>query len=130
MLYITYDVNSISTSTCTPGPCQPQEARSPDIRPTCHRFSTDFIPSASLSYCRLASKDGIMRSPVRTIAIIGGGFSGSVLAARLLRRPPAEPSRIVLIERRAQLGRGVAYQATVHQPLLNVPAGRMSADPA
>ena len=71
-----------------------------------------------------------MRSPVRTIAIIGGGFSGSVLAARLLRRPPAEPSRIVLIERRAQLGRGVAYQATVHQPLLNVPAGRMSADPA
>jgi uncharacterized NAD(P)/FAD-binding protein YdhS len=74
--------------------------------------------------------DGIMRSPVRTIAIIGGGFSGTVLATRLLRRPPAEPSRIVLIERRAQVGRGVAYQATVHEQLLNVPAGRMSADPA
>jgi len=70
-----------------------------------------------------------MRSPVRTIAIIGGGFSGTVLAARLLRRPPAEPSRIVLIERRAQVGRGVAYQATAHEQLLNVPAGRMSADP-
>jgi uncharacterized NAD(P)/FAD-binding protein YdhS len=73
--------------------------------------------------------DGIMRSPVRTIAIIGGGFSGTVLAAGLLRRPPAEPTRIVLIERRAQVGRGVAYQATVHEQLLNVPAGRMSADP-
>ena len=70
-----------------------------------------------------------MRSPVRTIAIVGGGFSGTVLAARLLRRPPAEPCRIVLIERRAQVGRGVAYQATVHEQLLNVPAGRMSADP-
>jgi uncharacterized NAD(P)/FAD-binding protein YdhS len=70
-----------------------------------------------------------MRSPVRTIAIIGGGFCGTVLAANLLRRPPAQPSRIVLIERREHLGRGVAYQATAHRPLLNVPAGRMSADP-
>jgi uncharacterized NAD(P)/FAD-binding protein YdhS len=69
-----------------------------------------------------------MRSPLRTIAIIGGGFCGTVLAANLLRRPPAKPSRIVLIERREQLGRGVAYQATAHRPLLNVPAARMSAD--
>jgi uncharacterized NAD(P)/FAD-binding protein YdhS len=70
-----------------------------------------------------------MRSRVRTIAIIGGGFSGTVLAANLLRRPPARLSRIVLIERREQIGRGVAYQATAHRPLLNVPAERMSADP-
>jgi uncharacterized NAD(P)/FAD-binding protein YdhS len=69
-----------------------------------------------------------MRSPVRTIAIIGGGFCGTVLAANLLRRAPAKPSRIVLIERREHLGRGVAYQATAHRPLLNVPAARMSAD--
>lgn len=70
-----------------------------------------------------------MRSPVRTIAIIGGGFSGTVLAAALLRRPPAQSCRIVLIERREQLGRGVAYCQSVHQPLLNVPAERMSVDP-
>ena len=69
-----------------------------------------------------------MRSPLRTIAIIGGGFCGTVLAVNLLRRAPAQPSRIVLIERREQLGRGVAYQATPHQLLLNVPAARMSAD--
>jgi uncharacterized NAD(P)/FAD-binding protein YdhS len=71
-----------------------------------------------------------MRSPVRSIAIIGGGFSGTVLAAQLLRRPPAEPCRIVLIERREQVGCGVAYQATAQEQLLNVPAGRMSADPS
>jgi uncharacterized NAD(P)/FAD-binding protein YdhS len=69
-----------------------------------------------------------MRSPLRTIAIIGGGFCGTVLAANLLRRPPARPCRVVLVERREQPGRGVAYQVTAHRPLLNVPAGRMSAD--
>jgi uncharacterized NAD(P)/FAD-binding protein YdhS len=70
-----------------------------------------------------------MRSPVRTIAIVGGGFCGTVLAVRLLRQPPAQPSRIVLIERREDVGRGVAYQAAPDHQLLNVPAGRMSADP-
>ena len=69
-----------------------------------------------------------MRSPLRTIAIIGGGFCGTVLAVNLLRRLPGQPCRIVLIERREQLGRGVAYQATGHRLLLNVPAQRMSAD--
>jgi uncharacterized NAD(P)/FAD-binding protein YdhS len=71
-----------------------------------------------------------MRSPVRTIAIIGGGFSGTVLAAALLRQPPSQPCRIVLVERREQVGRGVAYRQSQFRPLLNVPAGRMSADPA
>ena len=71
-----------------------------------------------------------MRSPVRTIAIVGGGFCGTVLATRLLRQPPEEPSRIVLIERREEVGRGVAYQPSPSGPLLNVPAGRMSADAA
>lgn len=70
-----------------------------------------------------------MRPPVRTIAIIGGGFSGSVLTCALLGRPPAEPCRLVLIERQEQLGRGVAYRASTYRPLLNVPAARMSADP-
>jgi uncharacterized NAD(P)/FAD-binding protein YdhS len=74
--------------------------------------------------------DRSMRSPVRTIAIIGGGFSGTVLAAALLRQPPSQPCRIVLVERREQIGRGVAYRRSQFRPLLNVPAGRMSADPA
>ena len=66
---------------------------------------------------------------LRTIVVVGGGFSGTVLAARLLGQPPAGPTRIVLIERGGQPGRGVAYAAREHPYLLNVPVGRMSASP-
>jgi len=62
-----------------------------------------------------------------TIAIIGGGFSGTVLAANLLRRPPLNPTRIILIERRSHMGWGVAYRPRAFPYLLNVPASRMSA---
>jgi len=62
-----------------------------------------------------------------TIAIIGGGFSGTVLAANLLRRPPPSPTRIILIERRSCMGCGVAYGPSAYPYLLNVPASRMSA---
>ena len=66
--------------------------------------------------------------PLPTIAIVGAGFSGTVLAACLLREAAMPPTRIVLIERAPQLGRGVAYARRDHDYLLNVPAGRMSAD--
>jgi uncharacterized NAD(P)/FAD-binding protein YdhS len=69
-----------------------------------------------------------MRSPGRTIAIIGAGFSGTVLAVNLLRRAAAGPTRIVMVEPRAELGRGVAYQNDWYPHLLNVPAERMSAE--
>ncbi len=68
-----------------------------------------------------------MQTSRRTIVIIGGGFSGSVLAASLLRHPPAVPTHIVLVERQARVGCGVAYAPTPFPHLLNVPAGRMSA---
>lgn len=68
-----------------------------------------------------------MASRSHTIVIIGGGFSGTVLAARLLRSRIAIPTRIVLIERRAQVGCGVAYASRTFPFLLNVAAGRMSA---
>jgi uncharacterized NAD(P)/FAD-binding protein YdhS len=64
---------------------------------------------------------------LRTIAIVGGGFCGTVVAANLLRRPPAGPTRIVLIERSGAVGRGVAYADRGFPYLLNVPASRMSA---
>jgi uncharacterized NAD(P)/FAD-binding protein YdhS len=64
---------------------------------------------------------------LRTIAIVGGGFSGTLVAANLLRRPPTGPTRIVLIERTADVGRGVAYAQRAFPFLLNVPAARMSA---
>ncbi|MBV8400342.1 MAG: FAD/NAD(P)-binding protein [Acetobacteraceae bacterium] len=65
-----------------------------------------------------------MRIP--TIAVIGAGFSGSLLSVHLLRRCPASV-RVILIERNAQFGRGQAYSTGNPTHLLNVPAGRMSA---
>jgi uncharacterized NAD(P)/FAD-binding protein YdhS len=68
---------------------------------------------------------------VRTIAIVGAGFSGTMLAVHLLRQQEAAaPScKIVLIERSGRFGPGLAYGTTSPSHLLNVPAGRMSALP-
>lgn len=67
------------------------------------------------------------RSP-STIAIIGGGFSGTMVAIHLLQQSK-HPLRIKLIERAPEAGRGVAYSTPVQSHLLNVPAGMMSAFP-
>jgi uncharacterized NAD(P)/FAD-binding protein YdhS len=65
---------------------------------------------------------------LRTIVIVGAGFSGTAVALNLLRLPHARPLRVVLIERaRARMMRGAAYASESHLHLLNVPAGRMSA---
>ena len=61
-----------------------------------------------------------------TIAVIGAGFSGTLLSLHLLRRCPP-PIRLVLIERTSQFGRGVAYATENASHILNVPAARMSA---
>jgi uncharacterized NAD(P)/FAD-binding protein YdhS len=63
-----------------------------------------------------------------TLVIVGAGFSGTVLAARLLRRPPGRATDVILIERGPEMGRGVAYAAREFPYLLNVPAARLSAD--
>jgi uncharacterized NAD(P)/FAD-binding protein YdhS len=63
-----------------------------------------------------------------TLVIVGAGFSGTVLAANLLRRPSSQGTDIVLIERGSAMGRGVAYASRDFPYLLNVPAGRLSAD--
>jgi len=68
---------------------------------------------------------GIMAN---TLVIVGAGFSGTVLAANLLRRPPPVATDIVLVERGPAVGRGVAYAARELPYLLNVPAARLSAD--
>src|ERR1700712_2544610 len=60
------------------------------------------------------------------IAIVGAGFSGTLLALHLLQRVPPH-TRVVLIERNAQFGRGPAYSTGNSSHLLNVPAGKMSA---
>jgi uncharacterized NAD(P)/FAD-binding protein YdhS len=63
----------------------------------------------------------------KTFVIVGAGFSGTVLAANLLRHPPSDGADIVLIERNGAMGRGVAYAAHEFPYLLNVPAARSSA---
>src|SRR6185437_16728850 len=61
----------------------------------------------------------LLNSPIRTIAIIGGGFSGTTVAANLLRLLNSEPTRIVLIERSRCIARGVAYADREYKYLLN-----------
>ena len=60
------------------------------------------------------------------VAIIGGGFSGTLQAINLLRH---DGPRATLIERRAEAGRGIAYATAHPDHLLNVRAGNMSALP-
>ncbi|WP_228051535.1 FAD/NAD(P)-binding protein [Microcystis aeruginosa] len=60
------------------------------------------------------------------IAIIGGGFSGSLVTANLLR-DTGTPLSIALIECRKPLGTGIAYGTRDSGHLLNIPAGKMSA---
>ena len=61
-----------------------------------------------------------------SIAVVGAGFSGTLLSLHLLRRCPPT-TRVILIERNNQFGRGPAYATGNPGHLLNVPAGRMSA---
>lgn len=62
------------------------------------------------------------------IAIIGGGFSGTLVAAHLLNGCPAG-TEIIVVEKRKQLALGLAYSTTSEEHLLNVRAEGMSAFP-
>ncbi|MBH8575404.1 FAD/NAD(P)-binding protein [Nostocaceae cyanobacterium CENA369] len=61
-----------------------------------------------------------------TIVIVGGGFSGSLVATHLLKTA-SQPLIIKLIERSHQIGKGIAYSTDTNCHLLNVSAGNMSA---
>jgi uncharacterized NAD(P)/FAD-binding protein YdhS len=63
-----------------------------------------------------------------TVAVIGGGFTGTTLAAQLVRH--TDPSfSVAVIEKSGLPGRGMAYSAESNSHLLNVPAKDMSAFP-
>lgn len=66
---------------------------------------------------------------IPTLAVVGAGFSGTMVTAQLLRRHYAVPVRVVLINRSGPMARGVAYGTHSSRHVLNVPAGRMSAFP-
>jgi uncharacterized NAD(P)/FAD-binding protein YdhS len=74
--------------------------------------------SASLA---LSTKAG-----ARSIAVVGGGASGALMAAHLLKRA-ADDVRVTLIEPRVQIGRGLAYATENESHRLNVRASNMSA---
>jgi uncharacterized NAD(P)/FAD-binding protein YdhS len=72
-----------------------------------------------------------MQDCIPTVVIAGGGFSGSMTAAHILRRARKSgfPIHVALVEPRGAIGEGVAYSSREPAHLLNVPAGRMSAWP-
>lgn len=65
---------------------------------------------------------------MKTVAIIGGGFSGTMAAVNLARLSEFS-LRILLINYRHPLGRGVAYGTRREEHVLNVAARNMSAVP-
>ena len=65
---------------------------------------------------------------MKTVAIVGGGFSGTMAAVNLVRFSRT-PLRVELINSRHPLGRGVAYGTSRGEHLLNVAARNMSAVP-
>lgn len=71
------------------------------------------------------------RPAAQVIAIVGAGFCGTMIAARLLGRIIDGRTHVVLINRpnaqSSALARGLAYGTDSPDHLLNVPAGRMSA---
>jgi uncharacterized NAD(P)/FAD-binding protein YdhS len=62
-----------------------------------------------------------------SIAIVGGGCSGLLVAVNLFRN--GFQGRVTVIEPRSRLGAGLAYSTSFIHHLLNVPAGKMSALP-
>lgn len=97
-------------------------------------YSTDRRPYVwglqppSLVLVTARYKGGHMRyqTTFHTIAILGAGASGTLVAAQLLQHT-SYPLHLLLIEPRPLPGRGVAYSTTDAHHLLNVPAKNMSA---
>jgi uncharacterized NAD(P)/FAD-binding protein YdhS len=64
----------------------------------------------------------------KNVVIVGGGFSGTVLAVQLLRQAPN--LSLAIIDQGSVPGRGLAYGTAHECHLLNVPACDMSAFPS
>jgi len=80
---------------------------------------------------RNRNKEGAMfgqENNAYTVAIVGSGFSGTLVATQLLLNAGVQRLRVVLFERAAsRFARGLAYGTRCFAHLLNVPAEKMSA---
>ncbi|MGL2965023.1 FAD/NAD(P)-binding protein [Flavobacterium sp. XGLA_31] len=65
---------------------------------------------------------------MKTIGIIGAGFSGTMTAVQLIEKSTT-PCEIIVINERETLNKGFAYNPYSDKHLLNVIAGKMSAFP-
>src|SRR5436305_6873739 len=100
--------------------CRAGSPRPPEGRST----ASIAISRAARPALRTRRIGPIMKSDRQApVAIVGGGFSGTILAAQLARRGVGS----VLIDGSGRLGHGVAYSTTESAHLLNVPAEAMSA---
>lgn len=63
---------------------------------------------------------------MKTLVIIGSGFSGAVTAVEFLRRRQGR-DKVIIVNRSGTMARGLAYGTNSSQHLLNVPAGNMTA---
>jgi uncharacterized NAD(P)/FAD-binding protein YdhS len=64
---------------------------------------------------------------VTRVVVVGGGCSGTLLAAEIMAGAGHRQFEVVVVDPGETPGRGVAYSTTCSSHLLNVPAGRMSA---
>jgi uncharacterized NAD(P)/FAD-binding protein YdhS len=62
------------------------------------------------------------------VAVIGAGFSGTMVAIHLLRQTDAQ-LKVALVERTSEFGKGLAYRTRDLTHRLNVPAAKMGAFP-
>lgn len=62
----------------------------------------------------------------RRVVVVGGGASGTLVAAQVLRKARL-PTHVTVVDSRQNLGEGIAYSTTCKDHLLNVRAKSMSA---
>lgn len=61
----------------------------------------------------------------KSVVIVGGGASGVIMAAHIFAANPA--ARVTIVERRPEVGQGLAYSTSLPDHVLNVSARGMSA---
>ena len=81
-----------------------------------------------------APADAFLRRRVQSapvVTIIGGGFSGAMVATQLVRRTAqtGTPVHVVMLDQQTSVAEGAAYRTPDAGHLLNVPASDMSAWP-